>query len=90
MRTFHEFDENNPLDFLIIGAYIFYQTLGQTVAGQAGASSQQIRATNQKEKADVSTWTQPGVGYAHRKIDQGCTGALASSPSAVAHRSATG
>jgi hypothetical protein len=33
MRKFHEYDENNPLDFLIVGVYILYQTLGQITDG---------------------------------------------------------
>jgi hypothetical protein len=90
MSSFHAFDENNPLDLLIVGTYIFYQTLGQSVNGPANVSSQQMKPINWKERADVSTWTQHRMGYARRKIDQGYTRALASSPPAVAGRSPTG
>jgi hypothetical protein len=31
MKNFHHCDENNPLDFLTVGAYILNQTLGRMV-----------------------------------------------------------
>ena len=34
---FHAFHENNPLAFLMTGAYIFYQLLGRKMGGSVQA-----------------------------------------------------
>src|SRR5688572_1248246 len=43
MRNFHNFHANNPLDFLIVRDYIFYQTLGQMTRGPASIVWRAIR-----------------------------------------------
>jgi hypothetical protein len=42
MKNFHHCDENNPLDFLIAGAYIFNQTLGRIIGRLGEAASRRV------------------------------------------------
>jgi hypothetical protein len=86
MSSLYQFHENNPLDFLIAGHYIFYQTLGQIVEGPA----QVLPISSQKERAHASTWTDDYMGYACWPIDARSARALAPAYTGMAERLSRG